>query len=70
MFFTEKFNSDTESKLWNWGQYDCYKLKHNYKNPHTGEVKTYKLSNKQMEEYLSLNKEEANKFLENIKRGK
>lgn len=66
MFFTEKFNSDTESKVWNWGQYDCYKLKHNYKNPHTGELKTYKLSNKQMEEYLSLNKEEADKFLKNL----
>lgn len=52
MFLTEKFNVDTECKLWNWGQFDCYKLKYEYKNPHVGEVITYKLSKEEMKEYL------------------
>lgn len=52
MFLTEKFNRDTESKLWNWGQFDCYKLKYEYKNPHVGEVITYKLTKEEMKEYL------------------
>ena len=52
MFFTEKFNQDTKSKLWNWGQFSCYNLKYKYKHEHAGEVKTYKLTKEEMEEYL------------------
>lgn len=52
MFLTEKFNQDTQSKLWNWGQFDCYKLKHTYKNEKEKPIKTYKLSKSEMEEYL------------------
>ena len=52
MFFTEKFNQDTKSKLWNWGQFSCYNLKYKYKHEHAGEVKTYELSEEEMEEYL------------------
>ena len=52
MFLTEKFNQDTKSKLWNWGQLSCYNLKHKYKHEHAGEVKTYKLTKEEMEEYL------------------
>lgn len=66
MFLTEKFTSDTESKLWNWGQHDCYNLKHEYKNPYTGEVKTYKLSKEEMDKFLNLNKKEASEFLKNF----
>lgn len=66
MFLTEKFTSDTEAKLWNWNQFDCYKLKHEYKNPHTGEVKIYKLSKEDMDKFLNLNKEEASEFLKNF----
>lgn len=52
MFFTEKFNQDTKSKLWDWGQFSCYNLKYKYKHEHAGEVKTYKLTKEEMEEYL------------------
>lgn len=52
MFLTEKFNQDTQRKLWNWGQFDCYKLKHKYKNEHEQPVTTIKLSKEELEEYL------------------
>ena len=34
------------------GQFSCYNLKHKYKHEHAGEVKTYKLTKEEMEEYL------------------
>ena len=53
MFLTEKFfNQNTPRKLYYWNQFECYKLKYKYKHEHAGEVKTYKLSKKEMEEYL------------------
>ena len=53
MFLTEKFfNQNTTRKLYSWNQFECYKLKYKYKHEHAGEVKTYKLSKKEMEEYL------------------
>lgn len=52
MFLTEKFDQDTERKLWDWGQFECYKLKYKYKNIHENEVKVYKLNQKELEEYL------------------
>ena len=42
---------DSVSKIWDWGQYKD-ELKYEYKNENVGEVKTYKMSKKQLEEYL------------------
>ena len=42
---------DSVVKFWYWGQYKD-KLKYEYKNEHEGEVKTYKMSKKELEEYL------------------
>ena len=42
---------DSFLKTWDWGQYRK-KLKYKYKNETAGEVKTYKMSKKQLEEYL------------------
>ena len=41
---------DSVSKAWDWGQPEG--LKHEYKNEHTGEVKSYKMSKEELEEYL------------------
>ena len=43
---------DTTQKLWDWKQYKEY-LKYEYKHEHSSEVKTYKLSKEELEEYLS-----------------
>ena len=43
---------DTTQKVWDWKQYKEY-LKYEYKNEYAGEVKTYKLSKEELEEYLS-----------------
>ena len=43
---------DATQKVWDWKQYKEY-LKYEYKNEHAGEVKTYKLSKEELEEYLS-----------------
>ena len=42
---------DSVSKIWDWGQ-SKDELKYEYKNENAGEVKTYKMSKKQLEEYL------------------
>ena len=44
--------NDATQKVWDWGQYKD-ELKYEYKNEHAGEVKIYKLSMKELEEYLS-----------------
>ena len=41
---------DSVSKAWDWGE--CEGLKHEYKNEHAGEVKSYKMSKEELEEYL------------------
>lgn len=52
MKLTENFiKIDSPSKLWDWGQYKS-ELKGKYENENAGEVKTYKLSKKELEEYL------------------
>ena len=43
---------DATQKVWDWQQYK-EELKYKYKNEYAGEVKTYKLSKKELEEYLS-----------------
>ena len=43
---------DATQKVWDWNQYKEY-LKYEYKNEYAGEVKTYKLSKEELEEYLS-----------------
>ena len=43
---------DATQKVWDWKQYKEY-LKYEYKNEYAGEVKTYKLSKEELEEYLS-----------------
>lgn len=42
---------DAIPKLWDWGQYKD-ELKYEYKNEHASEVKTYRLTKEQLEEYL------------------
>ena len=47
---------DATQKVWDWKQYKeelKYKYKYKYKNEHAGDVKTYKLSKEELEEYLS-----------------
>ena len=52
MKLTENYiRQNSIPKLWDWGQYKDG-LKYEYKNEHTSEVKTYKMSKKQLEEYL------------------
>lgn len=52
MKLTENYiRQDSIPKLWDWGQYKD-ELKGNYKNEHAGEVKTYKMSKKQLDQYL------------------
>ena len=43
---------DATQKVWDWKQYKEY-LKYEYKNEYAGDVKTYKLSKEELEEYLS-----------------
>ena len=43
---------DATQKVWDWKQYK-EELKYEYKNEYAGEVKTYKLSKEELEEYLS-----------------
>lgn len=53
MFLTESFyHEECERKMYNWGQFSCYQLKHKYNNPYVGEVKTYKLSKEELEKEL------------------
>lgn len=52
MFLTEKFDIETERKLYNWNQFECYKLKHKYENEHCSEVITYKLEGDELEKLL------------------
>lgn len=53
MYIKENYiNLDSPTKLWNWGQYKS-ELKGKYENEYAGEVKVYKLSKKEMEEYLN-----------------
>lgn len=42
---------DSVAKVWDWGQYKD-ELKYKYKNEHASEVKTYKMSKKELEQYL------------------
>lgn len=57
MKLTENFiKQDSPTKLWDWGQYS--NLKGEYKNEHASEVKTYKLSKEEIEEYLKNPKKE------------
>lgn len=51
---TEKFISQNlNGKCWNWGQSSTSILKGKYKNENTsGEVKVYKLSKEEMDQYL------------------
>lgn len=52
MKIVENFiNQGPPRKLWDWGQHKC-DLKGEYKSEHAGEVKTYKLSKKELKEYL------------------
>lgn len=52
MKLTENYiRRDSIPKIWDWGQYND-ELKYEYKNEHAGEVKIYKMSKKQLEEYL------------------
>ncbi len=51
MKLTENFISqNTAIKSYNWGE--GYKLKHKYESIHNNEVKTYKLTPEELEEYL------------------
>ena len=43
---------DATQKVWDWKQYK-EELKYKYKHEHSSEVKTYKLSKEELEEYLS-----------------
>ena len=52
MKLTENYiKEDSIQKLWDWKQYKD-QLKYEYKNEHAGEVKTYKMSKNELEEYL------------------
>lgn len=42
---------DYTYKPYDWGQYENI-LKHEYKNEYAGEVKTYKMSKEELENYL------------------
>ena len=68
MFLTEKFNLDTDRKVYDWNQFECLKLKNTYKHEYAGEIVSYKLSKEEIEEYFKLSKLEKEKFL--IQRGK
>lgn len=49
---TENYiRQESQSKLWDFGQYNG-KLKGTYKNEHASEVKSIKLSKKELDEYL------------------
>lgn len=52
MFFSEYIGRNTDKKLYDWGQFECYKLKHKYKHEHSSEVKTYKVNKQELEEIL------------------
>lgn len=52
MFLTEYIGKDTDKKMYDWGQYECYKLKHEYKNEYASEVITYKVSEEELEKIL------------------
>ena len=42
---------DSVAKVWDWGQYKD-ELKYEDKNEHANEVKTYKMSKEELEQYL------------------
>lgn len=52
MFLTEYIGKDTDKKMYDWRQYECYKLKHEYKNEYASEVITYKVSEEELEKIL------------------
>lgn len=52
MFLSEYIGKDTDKKFYDWGQFDCYKLKYKYENEHTSEVVTYKVSKEELDKIL------------------
>lgn len=53
MKLTENFlKEDTNVKMWDFSKNQGPILKGKYKNEHAGEVKKYKMSKKELEEYL------------------
>lgn len=52
MFLSEYIGKDTDKKLYDWGQFDRYKLKYKYNHEHASEVVTYKVNKQELEEIL------------------
>ena len=52
MFLSEYIGKDTDKKLYDWGQFDCYNLKYKYKNEHASEVVTYKVNKEELDKTL------------------
>lgn len=53
MKITENFiKQDSPAKHWDWGQYDNKILKGEYQSEYKSEVKIYKMSKEELQEYL------------------